>query len=113
MDLNTLPASINTPAEDTRCLGCLDPQAGTSRFDGDCEIARPVGVRFSGDEVGETYAHCPRCGSTDLVDVRHKMRVLLDWIRAAKAAAARGDVHVAANLDDTVARMKQVVIYAA
>lgn len=89
-------ALISTPSENTRCDSC-------ERLAYEERVIH--GVRYEGDAVGETFAHCPECGSTDLTDDRSPWTVLLDAIRNVEAT---DDVLVRMGRQDVVFRVRQV-----
>lgn len=43
-----------------------------------CEDCGTLGRRCPGDSLGASFAHCPSCGSTDLVDDRSPFEVLIE-----------------------------------
>lgn len=94
----TIPASIATPAEATTCPKC-------ERFvdEGEGFWVPVTGVRYEGDT--NTYAHCPECGRTDLLDTRSPFEALAD---ARRLLAEATDVHVSMVRFDLVEAIERV-----
>lgn len=91
-------ALVSTPAEFTECREC-------GSWNDDRTFFQPaIGVRYPGDEAGRYFAHCPECGTTDLIDVRSPWEILAE---AKRNVAAPGiDVETRWNREDIASRIE-------
>lgn len=86
-------ALISTPAENSWCEAC-----------------QVQGVRYASEFGPASFAHCPSCGSTDLVDDRSPFEVAAEALENWTATAKGDDPHLAmARYDAAEAAVRSAV----
>lgn len=88
-------ALVSSPDHATICPDCL-----------------ATGERYPGEDpsAARYFAHCPQCGTTDLLDVRSPFEVLGEAVRNAEAAGL--DPVVRLGRLDVVERVRRVALKA-